>query len=64
MRESLGHPILGDPIYGNPKRQIVHVSRLMLHAWKLSLHHPIHNQPMNFEAPVPPEFQPWMQAIA
>jgi 23S rRNA pseudouridine1911/1915/1917 synthase len=64
MRESLDHPILGDPIYGNPKRQIVHVSRLMLHAWKLSLHHPIHDQPMNFEAPVPPEFQPWMQAIA
>ncbi len=64
MRESLGHPILGDPIYGNPKRQIVHVSRLMLHSWRLSLHHPIHDQPMNFEAPVPPEFQPWMQAIA
>lgn len=64
MRESLGHPILGDPIYGsNPKRQLVHVTRLMLHAWKLSLHHPIHDQPMNFEAPFPPEFQPWMQAI-
>lgn len=60
MRESLGHPILGDPIYGNPKRQIVPVTRLMLHAWKLSFHHPIHDQPMNFEAPVPEEFKAWV----
>ncbi len=60
MRESVGQPILGDPIYGNPKRQIIPVTRLMLHAWKLSFQHPIHDQPMNFEATVPEEFQPWM----
>ncbi|MES2595127.1 MAG: RluA family pseudouridine synthase [Verrucomicrobiota bacterium] len=63
MRESLGHPILGDPIYGNPKRQVVPVTRLMLHAWKLSFHHPIHDQPMNFEAPVPEEFWSWMAGV-
>ncbi|GEP44383.1 RluA family pseudouridine synthase [Brevifollis gellanilyticus] len=63
MRESLGHPILGDPIYGNPKRQIVPVTRLMLHAWKLSFHHPIHDQPMNFEAQVPEEFKPWVAGM-
>lgn len=62
MRECLGHPILGDPIYGNPKRQLVATPRLMLHAWRLSLHHPIHDQPMSFEAPVPPEFEPWMSS--
>ncbi len=60
MRECLGHPILGDPIYGHPKRQVVPVTRLMLHAWKLSLNHPIHDQPLSFEAPLPPEFEPWM----
>lgn len=59
MRESLGHPILGDPIYGNPKRQIVSVSRLMLHAWRLSFNHPIHDQPLNFEAPIPAEYADW-----
>lgn len=63
MRECLGHPILGDPIYGNPKRQMAPVTRLMLHAWKLSLNHPIHDQPLSFEAPVPPEFEPWMKAV-
>jgi 23S rRNA pseudouridine1911/1915/1917 synthase len=63
MRENLGHPILGDPIYGNPKRQIVTVGRLMLHAWRLSLHHPIHDQPLNFEAPIPADFEPWTRQM-
>ncbi len=63
MRETLGHPILGDPIYGNLKRQILPVTRLMLHAWKLSFHHPIHDQPMNFEAVVPEDFKPWMTGL-
>lgn len=64
MRETVGHPILGDPIYGNPKRQILPVTRLMLHAWRLSFQHPIHDQPMNFEATVPEEFAPWMAALS
>ncbi len=64
MRETVGHPILGDPIYGNPKRQILPVTRLMLHAWRLSFQHPIHDQPMNFEATVPVEFAPWMSALS
>lgn len=63
MRETVGYPILGDPIYGNPKRQILPVTRLMLHAWRLSFQHPIHDQPMNFEATVPEEFAPWMAAL-
>ncbi|HAL71256.1 MAG TPA: RluA family pseudouridine synthase [Verrucomicrobiales bacterium] len=60
MKEGLGFPILGDPIYGHPNRQKIPTPRLMLHAWKLSLHHPIHDQPMNFEATVPVEYGPWL----
>ena len=60
MKEGLGFPILGDPIYGHPNRQKISTPRLMLHAWKLSLHHPIHDQPMNFEATVPVEYGPWL----
>jgi 23S rRNA pseudouridine1911/1915/1917 synthase len=59
MKEALGHPILGDPIYGHPSRQKVPTPRLMLHAWKLAFQHPIHDQPMSFEAVIPPEFEPW-----
>lgn len=63
MREALQCTILGDPIYAQPSKQRVRVPRLMLHAWKLSFNHPIHDQPMAFEAKVPTEFEPWMQSI-
>ncbi|MBK8093283.1 MAG: RluA family pseudouridine synthase [Verrucomicrobiaceae bacterium] len=63
MKESLGHPILGDPIYGNAARQRTATPRLMLHAWKLAFHHPIHDKPLSFEAQLPPEYAPWMAAV-
>lgn len=61
MREALQCPILGDPIYAQPSKQRVRVPRLMLHAWKLAFNHPIHDQPMAFEAKLPAEFEPWMK---
>ncbi len=64
MRESLQCAILGDPIYAQPAKQRVQVPRLMLHAWKLSFNHPIHDQPMAFEAKVPEEYGPWMEGVA
>ena len=64
MRESLQCAILGDPIYAQPAKQRVQVPRLMLHAWKLSFNHPIHDQPMAFEAKVPEEFGGCMEGVA
>lgn len=55
LKEGLHCPILGDVIYGQPKRQTIKTGRLMLHAWKLSLRHP-NGEPMAFEAPVPEAF--------
>lgn len=63
MKEALQCPILGDPIYAQPAKQRVRVPRLMLHAWKLAFHHPIHDQPMSFEAKLPPEFELWMNCV-
>lgn len=63
MRESLQCAILGDPIYAQPAKQRVRVPRLMLHAWKLSFNHPIHDQPLAFEAKLPAEFEPWMKCV-
>jgi tRNA pseudouridine32 synthase/23S rRNA pseudouridine746 synthase len=48
MRE-LGHPILGDTLYGDAAT----APRLMLHARKLTLHHPTGGQITQFEARVP-----------
>lgn len=48
---SLGHPILGDQIYA-PETLPEH-ARLMLHAERLSLHHPTTGERVTFSAPAP-----------
>jgi 23S rRNA pseudouridine1911/1915/1917 synthase len=62
MKEGLGFAILGDPIYGHVNRQKIPATRLMLHSWKLAFQHPITNQALSFEAPVPEEFAAWMES--
>lgn len=48
----LGHPIVGDPIYGNRGDNTRHY----LHAWKLEFEHPVSKKIVGFCAPVPPDF--------
>src|SRR6184192_336175 len=55
----LGHPVLGDKIYG--LRFAKNFPRQMLHAWKLGFRHPRTGERKNFEAPLPDDFE---QAIA
>jgi 23S rRNA pseudouridine1911/1915/1917 synthase len=53
----LGAPLLGDPKYGGPRMVgAVSVPRVMLHAARLELPHPITGAPLQFEAPVPADF--------
>ena len=49
----IGHPLLGDPVYGGKKPGAM---RLMLHAWRIAFIHPVTGEPMGFEAPEPAEF--------
>ena len=50
--QAVGHPILGDPLYG-PMGCPGPAARLHLHAAALSLVHPISAQPLVVEAPTP-----------
>lgn len=59
----LGHPLIGDPIYARIPKQKAQTGRLMLHAWKLSITHPITQERLDFEAPIPPEYSPWLSSI-
>ena len=43
-----GHSVLGDEKYGGKE-----ADRLMLHAWRLMIRHPIHGEQMEFRAPIP-----------
>ena len=63
MKEVLRCPILGDPIYSKPQRQKAKVTRLMLHAWKLTITHPKDDRELKFEAPVPDEFARWKEFV-
>lgn len=45
--QSIGHPIVGDPIYGQP------AARLMLHAQTLEFRHPVTGYPIRLECPAP-----------
>jgi 23S rRNA pseudouridine1911/1915/1917 synthase len=57
----LGHPVLGDKLYGG--KRAGNFPRQMLHAWKLTFTHPQSGEQMTFEAPVPPDFAAAMRQI-
>ncbi|MCX8237177.1 MAG: RluA family pseudouridine synthase [Akkermansiaceae bacterium] len=59
----LGHPLLGDPLYSKPNRQPVSTGRLMLHAWRLGITHPLTSQWIQQEAQIPNEFLPWTDKV-
>ncbi len=52
---ALGHPIVGDGLYGGKKGP----GRMLLHAGKLSFRHPIRRTDLSVEAPIPREFVEW-----
>ncbi len=52
----LGHPIVGDPVYGASRPSPIRVPGQLLHAWKLSFDHPRTGERMAFQADPPPEF--------
>ncbi|WP_221091098.1 RluA family pseudouridine synthase [Deinococcus aquaedulcis] len=60
---SIGHPLVGDPLYGPGGTPLPDLPGLpgdlgyALHAWTLSLTHPLTGQPLTLEAPPPPELR-------
>jgi RluA family pseudouridine synthase len=52
---ALGHPILADSLYGAPPTDII--TRPALHAYTLRFTHPVNQQPLEFSAPYPADFQ-------
>lgn len=56
--KSLGHPLLGDPLYGwkPDPRLAVQPGRVMLHAEHLVLTHPASGKELDLRAPLPKDF--------
>lgn len=51
---AIGHPVLGDDLYGGPGAPVI--SRPALHAHTLGFDHPESGQPLRFEAEAPEDF--------
>ena len=60
---SIGHPVLGDPIYG-PKKSPYPVSGgQLLHAYRIGFVHPVTGEEMLFEAPPEERFLKWLEKL-
>ncbi|MFL9871723.1 RluA family pseudouridine synthase [Paraburkholderia megapolitana] len=65
----IGHPLLGDPVYGRArgKRSVAPLpgdfARQALHAWRLGLIHPQTGRPMQWRAAVPDDIAALSEAL-
>jgi 23S rRNA pseudouridine1911/1915/1917 synthase len=57
----LGHPILADELYGG--QALAGLRRQALHAWRLSLDHPIGGHPMTWQSQLPPDISQALQTL-
>ena len=70
--QSLGHPVVGDTLYGAPARlrglpgegaDGTTLPRNFLHAAHLSLPHPVTGKRLELDAPLPPELEALLQTL-
>ena len=60
---SLGHPVLGDPVYGPKKSPYPVEGGQLLHAFRIGFIHPTTGEKMLFEAPPEPRFMNWLEKL-
>jgi 23S rRNA pseudouridine1911/1915/1917 synthase len=56
---SIGHPIVGDPVYGRKRRE--DVDRPLLHAYRISFDHPVTTKRIILEAPMPDDMERFIE---
>lgn len=60
---SIGHPLLGDPLYGPKKPPYPVKDGQLLHAFRIGFVHPRTGAEMLFEAPPEPRFTEWRRKL-
>jgi 23S rRNA pseudouridine1911/1915/1917 synthase len=62
---SIGHPVVGDRLYGAPAEVAgcPPLGRYFLHAASIRFAQPSSGQPVEVSAPLPPELELWMQGL-
>jgi 23S rRNA pseudouridine1911/1915/1917 synthase len=67
---SIGHPLLGDPVYGRTRQghrellKRLNFERQALHAAELGFIHPVTGQSLSFKSAVPSDMQELLSALA
>lgn len=59
---AIGHPIVGDAVYG-PRHGVIAAPRQLLHAWRLRLTHPLTGVALEIIAPVPADMAEVIAAL-
>ena len=59
----IGHPVLGDQLYGGSRTEIAGADRQMLHARYIAIPHPETGEIMQFTADVPADFAKFQEMI-
>ncbi len=71
--KATGHPLIGDPTYGEARwkglpvplrRPLKTFPRPALHAWRLAFAHPVTGEPVQVEAPVPEDMRRLWREVA
>lgn len=57
----IGHPLVGDELYGGNNPELL--NRQALHAYKLSFHHPVSGEPITVKAPLPQDIKDVIEKI-
>ncbi|HXY50812.1 MAG TPA: RluA family pseudouridine synthase [Terriglobales bacterium] len=66
---SLRHPVVGDALYGAPRRiqgrsqKSISLARNFLHAAALAFDHPATGEPLSFACPLPPELDAFLKQL-
>jgi len=60
---SIGHPVLGDPVYGPKKSPYPVEGGQLLHAYRIGFVHPSTGEEMIFEAPPEERFEKWLRKL-
>jgi len=63
--QSLGHPLVGDPVYRGGRREMEHarLKRQALHAARLEFTHPVSGARRRFAAPLPEDFRALLDSL-
>jgi len=59
----IGHPVLGDPVYGPKKSPYPVEGGQLLHAYRIGFVHPTTGEEMIFEAPPEERFEKWLRKL-